>query len=157
MSADHDELERLFAEAEADAGARAALKEAHRQLEKDLLRLADPLPPADFLQQVMKRVERAPAPVTRADVTLAVALVVAALVGAVWLAGASSLGSFGLAIAQAVVWVREGAVALGTVLSAVWKTAALPVAVAGMLMVMAAMVAVRRFAGAQLSQAKVTR
>ena len=66
------ELETLLigaAERDADALAHlrtcprcAALAEEHRQLEKDLFRLADPMPPLDFVQSVMARVALEPAP-----------------------------------------------------------------------------------------------
>lgn len=43
----------------------AGLLEAHRQLEKDLGRLVDPPPPADFVTAVMAKVDVAPLPLRR--------------------------------------------------------------------------------------------
>ena len=43
------ELEAMLAELAPTEAERATLLEEHRQLEKDLLRLGDPLPPPDFL------------------------------------------------------------------------------------------------------------
>src|SRR5258706_10475493 len=54
------ELEKMLSELSPEE--REALLEEHRQLEKDLLRLADPLPPPDFVHQVMQKVAAAPAP-----------------------------------------------------------------------------------------------
>lgn len=66
------DLEVLFIELEAGHGPAlehaegcplcAAVLEEHRQLEKDLFRLADPLPPPDLVHQVMARVAASPAP-----------------------------------------------------------------------------------------------
>ena len=155
MNADELELERLLNEAAPDEATRDALREAHRQMEKDLLRLADPLPPADFLNRVMAKVENAPTPVSRSDVAFAIGLVSAALFVAVAVAGSSSLGSFGVAMAQAVILLREGVVAVASVLSAVWKTAALPVSLSVTTMLAVSMVAVRRFASPSLVDQKV--
>jgi hypothetical protein len=43
----------------------AMVLEEHRQLEKDLYRLVDPLPPVDLVRNVMARVDAAPAPLRR--------------------------------------------------------------------------------------------
>ena len=55
------ELELLLKELAPTDALRAQLLEEHRQLEKDLLRLADPMPPADFVHAVMAKVATAPA------------------------------------------------------------------------------------------------
>jgi hypothetical protein len=131
--------------------------EEHRQLEKDLLRLADPLPPPDFLAKVMVRVAEAPArPVSAADVWSAVAIVAVTLVlavGALLVSGGASSGGFGLALASLVVQLRESLVAIGSALLALWTTAALPMVVGLSLMLVATLTALRRFA--QPSAAKV--
>ena len=54
------ELNALLAELADSDEARDELIEEHRQLEKDLLRLVDPLPPHDFVQSVMKKVAATP-------------------------------------------------------------------------------------------------
>ena len=69
------DLEVLFIELEAGHGPAlehaegcplcAAVLEEHRQLEKDLFRLADPLPPPDLVHQVMARVAASPRPCAR--------------------------------------------------------------------------------------------
>lgn len=141
------ELEALLAQLAPTDDARVALLEEHRQLEKDLLRLADPLPPPDFLSKVMARVAEAPArPVTRGEVisaavivatTLALALLALVLSGGIG-------GSFGLAVANLVVSAREGLVAAGSALVALWSTAALPTVLGLSLLLAGALTAFRR-------------
>lgn len=150
------ETEALLRELAKSDGERDLLLEAHRQLEKDLLRLADPPPPPDFLAKVMTRVAAEPArPVSRADIWSAVAIIAVtlslALVAILSSGGAS--GAFGLALASLVVKLREGGVALGSALVALWTTAALPTVVALSLFLAAALAAFRRFA--QPTAAKV--
>jgi hypothetical protein len=151
------ELEALLAELAPTEAERTALLEEHRQLEKDLLRLADPLPPPDFLAKVMVRVAEAPArPVSAVDVWSAVAIVAVTLVlavGALLVSGGASSGGFGLALASLVVQLRESLVAIGSALLALWTTAALPMVVGLSLMLVATLTALRRFA--QPSAAKV--
>lgn len=143
------ELELLLAELAPEPADREVLLEEHRQLEKDLLRLADPLPPADFLANVMSKVAQAPArPVSRADVWSAVGIVAVTLslaVLALFLSGGFSGGGLGLALASLVVKVREACVAGASALFALWSTAALPTAVAVSLMLGSLAVALRRF------------
>lgn len=157
MSQQNDpELEALLRELAPTDDERAALLEEHRQLEKDLLRLADPLPPPDFLAKVMTRVAEAPArPVSRADVWSAVAIVgvtLALAVGAFLVSGGVT-GGFGLALASLVVKLREALVAAGSGLLALWTTAALPLALGVSSLIVASLVALRRFA--QPASAKV--
>ncbi|MBI3181377.1 MAG: hypothetical protein HYZ28_04475 [Myxococcales bacterium] len=116
----------------------AALLEEHRQLEKDLSRLADPLPPPDFVQQVMAKVAAQPAPF-KAELLVGLAVIAVAVgLGALaFLAGEGDLGKAGVAVAQALVLLRELAVAAVAGLGAVWRAAAWPltIATAGTLLV----------------------
>ena len=141
------ELEALLAELAPGEAERATLLEEHRQLEKDLLRLADPMPPPDFLANVMSRVAVAPArPLSRADVWSAVAIVgvtVSLAVVALLVSGGVT-GGFGLALASVVVKLREALVAGGSALLALWTTAALPTVVALSLLLAATLTAFRR-------------
>ena len=126
---------------------RSTLLEEHRQLEKDLLRLADPLPPPVFLANVMSRVAEAPArPLSRADVWSAVAIVGVTMSLAVvaLLVSGGVTGSFGLALASVVVKLREGLVATGSALLALWTTAALPTVLGLSLFLAATLTAFRR-------------
>lgn len=141
------ELEALLAELAPDADDRVLLLEEHRQLEKDLLRLADPLPPPDFLASVMSRVAEAPArPLSRADVWSAVAIVGVTMSLAViaLLVSGGVTGGFGLALASMAVKLREALVASGSALLALWTTAALPTVLALSLLLAATLTAFRR-------------
>ena len=134
------ELEMLLAQLAPSEAERVVLLEEHRQLEKDLLRLADPSPPPDFLAKVMSRVAEAPArPLSRADVWSAVAIVGVTMSLAViaLLVSGGVTGGFGLALASMVVKLREALVASGSALLALWTTAALPT-VAGLSLLLAA-------------------
>lgn len=141
------ELEALLRELAPTEAERATLLEEHRQLEKDLLRLADPLPPPDFLAKVMIRVAEAPArPLSRSDVWSAVAIVgvtmtLAAV--ALVLSGGVTGGGLGLALASVAVALREALVAAGSALHALWTTAALPT-VLGLSLVLAGTLAAFR-------------
>ncbi len=142
------ELERLLDELAPTAEAREALLEEHRQLEKDLARLADPLPPADFLSKVMAKVDAAPKPLRlRAEVTTAVTVLGLALGAAVvvLLASGSAGAGFGEAMAQLAVSVREVVVGVGSALSALWRTAAVPMAATLSMMLVASLWALKRF------------
>lgn len=150
------ELEALLLELAPTEAERVTLLEEHRQLEKDLLRLADPLPPADFLANVMSRVADAPVrPISRADVWSAVAIVGVTMSLAViaLLASGGIGGGFGLALASLVVKLREGLVAAGSGLLALWTTAALPMALGLSLLLAATLTAFRRLV--QPAQMKV--
>ncbi len=126
-------LDELYAELSADPAELAALKESHRLLEHDLSRLADPMPPPDFLQNVMARVATAPAPAPlRSEVLTAAGIVAVTLTLATvaYLSTGSIKSDFGLAVAELVVGVRETFVAMGSALAALWRTAAVPMVAA---------------------------
>jgi hypothetical protein len=131
MNQEHDELEALLASLAPTDEARDELLEAHRQLEKDLLRLSDPLPPPDFVGRVMQRVAESPRKVSTVEVGTAVVIVVVtvALAGVALVSGGGA-ASFGLTAARLAVVFRDGLVAMGSGLLALWTTAALPVAAA---------------------------
>lgn len=148
MSQDFDdrELEALLSELAPTEEERAKLLEEHRQLEKDLLRLSDPLPPADFVGQVMKRVAESPVKVSKVEVGTAVGIVfVTVALAAVALVAGGGFAGFGLALAQLAVNVRDGLVAMGSGLLALWTTAALPSVVALSMLLAASLVALRRY------------
>ena len=140
------ELEALLAELTSNEDERVRLLEEHRQLEKDLLRLADPLPPADFLQKVMAKVETAPArAMSRREIVSAAGVVAATLALAAVVIGLSgSASTAGLIVAELVVFVREAVVAMGSALAALWRTAAVPMVAALGMMLVVSLVALRR-------------
>jgi len=147
MNDEELELARLLAEVAPDEADRELVREAHRQLEKDLLRLADPLPPGDFLSQVMARVEAEPRRVSGAEVRSAVAITAAALLASVvaFVASGASPDGVAVSLAQTFISAREVLVGFGSALAAVWRTAALPVSVALAILVMVSLVGFRRF------------
>ncbi len=132
MSEPRDEFEVLLSELAPDEAQRAKLREEHRLLEHDLSRLADPLPPPDFLAQVMQRVDaEAVAAAPRRELFRALAIFVPVLTAGLglWVFEGGPAAA-GVSFAGALLWLRQtGLGALGA-LDAVWKTAALPVAVA---------------------------
>ncbi len=140
------ELERLFADTAHDEAELALLKEAHRQLEKDLLRLADPLPPGDFVSSVMAKVEAQPKRVPVSEIVSAVLIAVGALAASAIAFVSSGASPDGVAVsfAQAFVSAREVLVGCGSALSAVWRTAGLPLSIMLGMVVMAALVGFRR-------------
>ena len=125
----------------------AAIIEEHRQLEKDLFRVADPPPPPDFVQKVMARVERAPVPVRR-EVWTGAAILGASLAAAVALAVSSgAAGVFGTELAQALLWMHSFAMTAPDALRAVWHTAALPVVLAASVLLVLVLFGLRKTAG----------
>jgi hypothetical protein len=101
----------------------AAVIEEHRQLEKDLARLVDPLPPPDFLRQVMERVASAPTP-ARSEIWGGAAIVTLALAlsAITFFAGGGELGGVAAWTAAVLIHLHEWVIALSSGLSAVWST-----------------------------------
>lgn len=156
------DLEALFAELAEGAGPAlehgkscpscSAFLEEHRQLEKDLFRLQDPLPPAGFVPMVMQRVARAPAPVAaeiRTGVSilfLTVGLFVTFIV-----ARGGSWGDVGSEVARGLVQTRFLLVGLLEGFVAVWKTAGVPVTATAAVLLVLSLFGLRKLAGADLS------
>lgn len=141
---ENPEADKHFSECEACA----AIFEEHRQLEKDLLRLSDPLPPPDFIQQVMAKVEEHPVPVRR-EVWTGVGIFAAALAAVVALVATNTamLGALGTWIASAVTEFKMTFVAAMSGLSALFTHAALPITAITCALLMFVLIAVRRVAG----------
>jgi hypothetical protein len=136
----------------------AAILEEHRQLEKDLFRLADPLPPPDFVHAVMAKVAKAPAPVrSEMKVGMAILAVTFGLLALSLVFGGASLGVFGVKLAAVLVQVKDLAIGAASALSALWKTAAVPLTISLSLALLMSLVVLKRLAGVSLSQeAKVS-
>jgi anti-sigma factor RsiW len=157
MSAQCPELEELFLSLETEepealahlsacAACRAVVEE-HRQMEKDLLRLADPLPPRDLVARVMARVNDAP--VSLADEArrgVAILLSALGLAGALFVAGHGKVGALGASLANALVMTRPLFHTLAFTLTAASKavTPLFAMALTGVLMV--ALFGLRRLA-----------
>ena len=125
----------------------AEIIEEHRQLEKDLLRISDPLPPPDFVHLVMAKVEQAPVPLRREVWTgLAIFGVAVAAMLAFVLGDAATAGAFGTNVAAGLLSLRDGLAASGAGLKAIWTTAALPVTAAASVILVFVLFAFRRLA-----------
>ena len=160
------ELETLLvgvAEHDADALAHlktcpdcAAIAEQHRQLEKDLFRLADPLPPPDFVHSVMARVALEPAP-ARVELRTGLSILAVTLMGAVlaFVAAHGNLGLLGTRAASSVVAWRNLFFAASEALAAIWSTAALPTVLAMAGLVVVSTLGVRRLAAHRVVEARV--
>ncbi len=160
------ELETLLiaaAEHDADALAHlrgcadcAALAEEHRQLEKDLFRLADPLPPPDFVQSVMARVALAPAP-ARVELRTGLSILALTLMAATlaFVAAHGNLGLLGTRAASAVVAWRTVFFAASEALAAIWSTAALPLVVTMAGLVVVSTLGLRRLGAQRVMEARV--
>ena len=160
------ELETLLVGvAEHDAEALAHLKtcpdcafmaEQHRQLEKDLFRLADPMPPVDFVQSVMAKVALEPAP-ARVELRTGLSILALTLMGATlaFVATHGNLGILGTRAASAVLAWRTLFFAVSEALAALWSTAALPVVVSMVGLVLASTLGLRRLAAHRVVEAEV--
>lgn len=148
MSNEHDELDRLLSTLAPSEAERDLLLEEHRLLEQDLFRLGDPLPPSDFLAQVMRKVEQAPARTTRADIRLATFLFGLSVgTGTMLLLRNFSLGSAGTTVAAFLVAARHAALGAFNAVTALWGSAALPVTLVLALVFGGALALLKRFAG----------
>ena len=134
----------------------AALAEQHRQLEKDLFRLADPMPPVNFVQSVMARVALEPAP-SRVELRTGFSILAVTLMGAVlaFVATHGNLGLLGTRAASSVVVWRNLFFAASEALAAIWSTAALPTVVAMAGLVVLSTLGVRRLAAQRVVEAQV--
>ncbi|HZA13258.1 MAG TPA: hypothetical protein VE618_02120 [Myxococcaceae bacterium] len=125
----------------------AAIVEDHRQLEKDLFRIADPLPPPDFVQSVMARVQSAPVPVRR-EVWTGLAILLVSLAAAVVLVvDSGAMGVFGTELARLLLWTRSFLMAVPDALGAIWQTAGVPVTAAASILLLFVLFGLRRLAG----------
>lgn len=124
----------------------AAILEDHRQLEKDLYRLVDPLPPMDFTAKVMAKVEAAPAPVS-SELKAGVGIfVVSVSLFAAFMFSGLSLGEAGVAVAEGLFQARGLLIAVGSALQTLWGTAALPLVIVSLLVLTSTVFGIRRLA-----------
>ncbi len=125
----------------------AAILEEHRQLEKDLFRLADPLPPADLVARVMQRVAAEPLPV-RAEMRVGLSILAATLMAAVlsFVATRGPIGLLGASAARAMVAWKTALWGLNNAVQVVWSTTAIPLTVSLTLLLFLSLVGLRRVA-----------
>lgn len=126
----------------------AALEE-HRQLEKDLFRISDPLPPANFLNQVMARVAVEHAAPSRANIVTAVAILAATIAAGVFglVRGGFGVAQLGTGAASAFVTGKSLWVGMATGMSVLWTNAAVPLAISLFAVLMICLYGLKRLAG----------
>ncbi len=131
------DLEVLFTELEVGEGPAlehskgcplcTAIIEEHRLLEKDLCRLADPLPPPDLVHKVMARVAAEPTPVRRELWTGLSILGASLMMGlGLLLTSDAALSGLGKTVARTLVGGTALTEALLSGAQALWSTAAGP-------------------------------
>ena len=126
----------------------SAVLEEHRRLEKDLFQLADPFPPLDFTQRVMARVAAQPAPL-RLNLAVGLAIAATAFGLGVFTLAASGVGVsiIGSLAASLVITAKSLAIGSQKVVSSLWATEALPVAVSLFLVLLFCVFALKRLIG----------
>ena len=152
------DLEVLFTELDAGKGPAlehaatcplcSSMLEEHRQLEKDLYRLADPLPPPSLVASVMARVATEPPPLRR-ELWTGITILVASLAGGLGmlLSNDAALSRLGAGLASVVIDGKALLMGLSSGASAVWNTAAGPVAGILVLMLLVSLFGLKRLAG----------
>src|SRR3954469_24986707 len=135
MSTPCPDLEVLFAQVAEGHGpalehgktcpACAAVLEEHRELGKDLFRIQDPFPPADFVPRVMAKVAAAPVPSSvELKTGFAILGTALALAFVILVARGATAGQLGISVAHWVVELRAILIGLVRGISMAWKTAA---------------------------------
>jgi hypothetical protein len=152
------DLEVLFTELEAGEGTAldhaatcplcSAVLEEHRQLEKDLYRLADPLPPPTLVATVMARVATEPTPLRR-ELWAGIPILVASLAVGLGLliTNDQALVRLGAALAAMVTDGRALLQGLASGASALWNTAAGPVAAILVFLLIVSLSGLKRLVG----------
>jgi hypothetical protein len=149
------DLEVLFTELEAGEGPAlehaehcplcTAIIEEHRLLEKDLCRLADPLPPPDLVHKVMARVAAEPTPVRRELWTGLSILGTSLMMGlGLLLASDAALSGLGKSVARTLVDGTALTEALLSGLHALWSTAAGPLVALVLFVVLSSVFGLKR-------------
>jgi hypothetical protein len=152
------DLEVLFTELEAGEGPAldhaatcslcSSVLEEHRQLEKDLYRLADPLPPPTLVASVMARVATEPTPLRR-ELWAGIPILVASLAVGLGLliTNDQALVRLGAALAAMVTDGRALLQGLASGANALWNTAAGPVAVVLVFLLIVSLSGLKRLVG----------
>jgi predicted anti-sigma-YlaC factor YlaD len=136
----------------------AALLEEHRQLEKDLFRLVDPLPPVDLVARVMQRVAVEPLPL-RAEMRVGLSILAATLMAAVlsFVATHGPIGLLGASAARSFVSWKTTLFGLNNAVQVAWSTTTIPLAVSLSLILFLSLVGLRRIAPARSVEIEVIR
>lgn len=133
----------------------AEAAETHRQLEKGLFRLVDPLPPPSLVSRVMARVDAASS-ASRVEARTGLAILGVALVLSLsgLFAAHASVASFGVGAAHAVLTWRSVGIALLHALGVLRATAIVPLVLVGGSLLLASLAGLRRLAGQTLVEAE---
>jgi hypothetical protein len=134
----------------------AAMLEEHRQLEKDLFRLADPLPPADLVARVMQRVAAEPLPL-RAEIRVGLSILAATVMAAVlsFVATRGPIGLLGATAARSVVSWKTSLWGLNNAVQVAWSTTTVPLALTLSVILFASLVGLRRVTPARTAEIEV--
>jgi hypothetical protein len=152
------DLEVLFTELEAGKGPAldhaatcplcSAVLEEHRQMEKDLYRLADPLPPPTLVASVMAKVATEPTPLRR-ELWAGIPILVASLAVGLGLliTNDQALVRLGAALAAMVTDGTALLQGLASGANALWNTAAGPVAAVLVFLLIVSLSGLKRLVG----------
>ena len=129
-----------------------ALLEEHRQLEKDLYRLADPLPPPDLVHKVMAKVAlepKSPGSEVKVGLFILAAAVMLAMVG--FLGAGEGAGTFGSSVAGFTVQARSLLAGFGHAALTIWQTAGVPLTFGSLLLLFVSLFGLRKLAASSSS------
>jgi len=126
----------------------SAILEEHRQLEKDLFRLADPLPPPDFTHLVMARVAAQRAPM-HLNVTVGLAIAVTAFGLGIFtlVSTGGGVSTVGALAGSALITAKSFWVGTQKAVSLLWAAEALPMAVSLFIVLLICLFALKRLVG----------
>lgn len=137
----------------------SAILEEHRQIEKDLFRLVDPLPPPDFTQNVMARVAAQRAPI-RVNIALGLAIAATAFGLGIFTLVSSGLGvsAVGTLAGSALITAKSLWVGTQKGVSLLWEAQALPLAVSLLIVLMISIFTLKHLVrdGRPLSEARIS-
>jgi len=126
----------------------AALLEEHRQLEKDLLRLVDPLPPSDLIPRVLARIAHAPAPRWR-ELRAAASILLTSLLFCVLslFASAGSVGRLGVEVATSLARAHRIGHGMSHAAQLLWRAAPASLLLALCVLLVVSLAGLKRLAG----------
>ncbi len=126
----------------------SAILEEHRQLEKDLYRIADPLPPTNFVNQVMARVAAQAVPM-RTNIATGLAIMVTTVGAGIFLLVQGGFGLAQVGTSTAAAFITAKSLWLGTAktVSVLWTSAALPLTISLFAVLMICLYGLKRLAG----------
>lgn len=126
----------------------SAILEGHRQLEKDLYRIADPLPPSNFVTQVMARVAAQPAPAPGNVLTALAILAISIGAGTFALVrSGAGLAELGTRTASTFMTAKSLWLGMGKAVSVLWASAAIPLTLTSFAVLLICLYGLKRLMG----------